>query len=106
MPNEPPPSLPCYQGNRLLRLGAGRLQRIIKEASAEKRFVRFAGIEIKKMQAEINAASTSLAHRNTLFKVIEGIERLLAELEEKQPDEELKVVAIYQFKVTLRGIEP
>jgi hypothetical protein len=101
-----PPSQSVYQWKRLLRFFAGRLYKIIKQVSAEKRFVQFARIEIDKMRAEINTTSASRSYRKTLYEVIEGIERLLTQLEEKQPNEKRNEVSIYQFKVTLREIEP
>ncbi len=89
---------------------APRLTIKIKEASAEKQFVVFARKEAEKMREEINCSSALPAHRKRLDAIIDKIENLMADIEEKQPDKNRRALAkpgpVYQLKVALKGIEP
>src|SRR5215469_11139096 len=79
----------------------------IKEASPDRKFVEFTKKELEHMENEIDVslAYAPPADRKRLNAVLDRIDDLLADMEEKQLTEKRQAVAkgggIYQFRVTL-----
>jgi hypothetical protein len=84
----------------------------IKEASPDQKFVEFTKKELEEMENEIDISLAYSAPADTkrLNAVLDKICDLLADVEEKELMEKRQAVAksgaIYQFKVTLKDIDP
>jgi hypothetical protein len=84
----------------------------IKEAPPDQRFIEITKKELEKMGKEIDTALDYALpdDRKRLYAVIDSIDDLLADIDEKAFREERLVIpksgSIYQFKVTLQGSNP